>query len=308
MSNVKKQHYIPQSFLKNYFYADDYSFTLYIHDKQRNKTYQNSIANICQQKYFYDNIHNNDEQFLEKYLSRHIEPVYSEIQKNIIQQCHYPYSSKIQDEKIVIDKEQFAKLLIFQIIRTPRFKNQFEDIYHDIKPDSIRSAVENFKLDYPSYKIDNSKINESVDNVDKLFKSDFFYDQFFKKNINNNSKVYESIINKTWVFCKTNVPIPLSEDIIIPINCSDNTSGLYKVGLLSADIVLVQISEYIFIAMYNENFNNLLLLSENYLPFSYIDMEFVQTTLSQNMGFITKMMDYILDVENANLYTSLKIN
>ena len=123
-TNTKRQHYIPQFFLKN-FSINNEAKSVYIYDvaSQNVKTKTQNRKNIegfCQKKYFYgkDNIIENFLQLRENIQA----PIISNIIKNNI----------ILSEHKNIIYEVFVDFLV----RLPHIKESFEKIFGKVEPDS----------------------------------------------------------------------------------------------------------------------------------------------------------------------------
>jgi len=121
---TKKQHYIPQFFLKN-FSIDNLEKSVYIYDvaSQNEKTQiqnRRNIENFCQEKYGYgkDNI-------IEKFL-------------NLRENQQAPIISKIIKHNNILDtyKSIINEIFVDFLIRLPHIKGSFEEVFGKIEHES----------------------------------------------------------------------------------------------------------------------------------------------------------------------------
>jgi len=131
---TKKQHYIPQFFLKN-FSIDNLAKSVYIYDvaSQNEKTQiqnRKNIEKFCQKKYLYGK-DNTIENFLNLRENKQA-PIISNIIKH----------NKILDAYKSIINEVFVDFLI----RLPHIKESFEDIFGKIEHDSINQKNYNQQM------------------------------------------------------------------------------------------------------------------------------------------------------------------
>lgn len=131
---TKKQHYIPQYFLKN-FSIDNLGKSVFIYDvASQNEKTQNqnrrNIENFCQKKYFYgkDNI-------IENFLSIR-ENLQAPIISNII-----THNNILNEHKNVI-----SEVFVDFLIRLPHIKESFEEIFGKIEKDSINQINYNQQM------------------------------------------------------------------------------------------------------------------------------------------------------------------
>lgn len=253
MQKVKKQHYVPQSYLRNYFYTDTSNYMLHVINKKGGpeaKDYNSTIDNICHRRFFYDcPLNLEDEQYIEKFFSREIEPHFSRVQKNIIQMVKNSLvAPAVSGSAIKIDKILFSVLLISQLYRTPRTYNK----YLEEVPDMMEDLVKEFKINNQNSEVTDSDIEQAKIYVEELINKNWLWDTIIR--YSNSAKGREKahfLYNRNWLFFKLDIDIPLSEDIIIPVKWKNKKSGYYKVGIQEADVIYVQISKDIVLAMYH---------------------------------------------------------
>jgi hypothetical protein len=134
MSKVKKQHYVPQFYLKNFTSGQD---KIYVFDKLQKKSFASKIHDVACQQYFYDfpqetiNDYQEEskiesdkisEQIVEKYLAT-LEGQYSTKLKNFIASIYLRQSITYEN------KIAFVDFISLQYCRTATTKNYIQRSY-----------------------------------------------------------------------------------------------------------------------------------------------------------------------------------
>jgi len=112
MSKVKKQHYVPRFYLKQWSIKNKHS-QLHVYDKEKNKKYIANINNVASSNYFYDH-----PKISEKEQYEYIEKLKqdSNISKETIQATKEMISEQVV-EKELSEIESFNALIISNIIK-----------------------------------------------------------------------------------------------------------------------------------------------------------------------------------------------
>tara|TARA_B100001971_G_scaffold213155_1_gene245590 strand:+ start:181211 stop:182173 length:963 start_codon:yes stop_codon:yes gene_type:complete len=131
MSEVKKQHYVPQCYLRNFTFDKDKTY-IFCRDLVSGSVFKPNIENIAQQKYFYD-FPDQDEtnfQIIEKSFSK-IEGNYATYLKRLIGNVQSGYLlSPCKNARIITDdlKDAFSLYLSVQYFRTPTHRRAIQDM------------------------------------------------------------------------------------------------------------------------------------------------------------------------------------
>lgn len=144
MSNPKKQHYVPQAYLKNFSYISHKTPKVYVLSKSNNKIYQASVCDVGAEKDFYTIVHFEDSYVWERHYAANIEPLLSDILKSISQKCN---NILIQDRSTILtynEKTQITLSLIFQLLRGPQTRAFEKLIYDTVFPDVKAEIQEQF--------------------------------------------------------------------------------------------------------------------------------------------------------------------
>ena len=145
----KKQHFVPQCYLKN-FSLNRKSLWVYNKSKNNNNIYQQSVSNICCKDDFYSLTEICREKlFLEKdYFANDIEPLLSNKLKHIIEKGSEYIINKVSSEIFTSDeKYEFAYLLAIQWFRTPYQKKTIYNLSNDVSCKMIRLFQEGLAIE-----------------------------------------------------------------------------------------------------------------------------------------------------------------
>lgn len=278
MANTKKEHYVPQCYLR-YFCSKNERINVFDKEKMEIRTNQD-ISNVAENNHFYDLnlfqiykkvelseqakiktelaalLGSNDietalkdidsQQYIEKqFFSEHIESIYSPLLKKIINKSYNGNQWVIKNcfAFSESEKELFAFFIAIQIIRTKSFR------------ETMGSTIEQF-VETTTYK---SQINDE----DALPKQDFqvSVDKEYVKLQHNQMlldpemtlKIAETLIKHIWVIYvnKTNIPFYTSDDPVVNVP-HKNDAFLSYAGLNSEGIeILFPISPNLLLGMYH---------------------------------------------------------
>lgn len=119
MSKVKREHYVPQFYLKNFSHNEK---NLWVYDKVLNKSFPSNIHGIASKRYFYDfpeevNQALGVEQYIEEYF-RPAELEASKVINDLISALEDGSFTKISSKQ----RETLSIFLVFQFIRTKEFR------------------------------------------------------------------------------------------------------------------------------------------------------------------------------------------
>jgi len=129
---IKKQHYVPQFYLKSFSLRKTLkgkkNFSINVFDKDLEKIYMSNIKNIAQEKYFYDK---DGHQLIEKNLSQ------------IESACSKVYNSLVKDENFFLmeipqKRDYMSLLLTIQILRTKEMRLYVKDMVKEFKKEMYK--------------------------------------------------------------------------------------------------------------------------------------------------------------------------
>jgi hypothetical protein len=269
MSKVKRAHYVPKCYLRNFSNNEK----LYVYDKALDNSWGSNIDSISSEKYFYDiklkDIYSKysdvidkdltelpddlDEQEIEKYFANTIETRYGKQLNNIIAKFKLTPLKNLLYNEIITEEEKydFAVLLTFQIVRTREFREYMIDnkevftkqvfnIWADAqgKPELIDGFDFEFNRDF-----------ESVEHAIYLMDYDFI------------EKIAESIFKHIWLFTynKTDISLYTSDNPIVKKSNVNHPYRSYN-GYASKGIeLMIPISHNIALSIYESSYFNRLI-------------------------------------------------
>lgn len=157
---IKNQHYVPQSYLKNF---SDKKRKLWVFDKFNNKKFQSHISNVASETYFYDFPQDGKkeerDQYIEKFFSElesrsciFTNHIFKKIKGVLnLKNIEKVYSTEVltQDQKL-----DFAYLVAIQALRTKEFREFYTEMWQKTKPwissfleYEVLNSVENLNLE-----------------------------------------------------------------------------------------------------------------------------------------------------------------
>jgi len=138
MTKIKKQHYVPQFYLRN-FSSD--GVTIQVYDKFTGKVFRANIKDVGSEKYFYDIPNLEDElgveQFIEKYFHS-TEQSTSKTIANILDGLNNNSFIKLHPK----NRAALAEFLALQFLRTKRFRNILSEFNEKLNEELFRTYLE----------------------------------------------------------------------------------------------------------------------------------------------------------------------
>ncbi|SEG18366.1 DUF4238 domain-containing protein [Algoriphagus boritolerans] len=172
-SKVKKQHYVPRLYLKNFSINE----RIFSFDKTQNKTIATNIKDIATKNYFYDDQKLDKvtgEQTYEKALSE-MEGIFDRYLKIFIQNLNSGYSGLSNIDL----KSTISEFIVIQLFRTPSSNKSFEYL-----TEILNKEIHNWVGK-------DSKIKSLIPNIDFL--------EIFGESLQNLNARATLIFEKIWV-------------------------------------------------------------------------------------------------------------
>lgn len=200
----KKQHFIPQCYLKN-FTSNRKSLFVFNKSKPNSKVYQQAVSNICCKDNFYSlNGISNDKLVIEKdYFSKQIEPSLSDLLKQIIEKGSKYIKDKIPCEIFTPEEKYvFAYLLSIQWFRTPYQQKTIYDSSIEIGAKMMRLFQEGLSKETGNDNYKKLNIKTNIDPTLEHAKSGFMnyslLNQYAEALANNYWEFYITKLNKVY--------------------------------------------------------------------------------------------------------------
>jgi hypothetical protein len=179
MAFPKRQHYVPQFYLKYFTTNEDEK--LYVLDKEFNKIFHKNIQEICEQNYYYS-FYEQDEYnfFVEEQLGKK-ENEFSNALRKLIDSIEGFYYTKTRPLNKLThnDKKIILEFILYQIIRVPKYINEL------------------FSMVIPQFKQFN--LEDGIVQTEKQIKNDIkrytFPNLFYKI-----EKMTTILFQKNWMF------------------------------------------------------------------------------------------------------------
>lgn len=134
MSNPKKQHYVPQVYLKHFTDSDGF---IHIYDKEKDEFRRQTPANTGYSKHFYTIEKDGVKDYsIEKALALHVDTLYQ------------PVLNKIANKETLKfeDKEKLAVFVTFQYLRTPKQRKNYHRMIDDFYKQTAKIIFEMKKV------------------------------------------------------------------------------------------------------------------------------------------------------------------
>ena len=167
MSAPRKQHYVPQTYLKNFLPANHKTSQLYVLSVPRGEIYLSHIRDIAAERNFYTIDHLDNKYLWEETYAKSIEPLLSHIIKKYRQRCE---NSLIQNCATVLDpgdKFSLSLSIFFQLFRGKHTRDFEKQVYDRELPLIIKKVKESMGL----LNEDNEKKLLEFEKNEDLFKS-----------------------------------------------------------------------------------------------------------------------------------------
>lgn len=178
ITDKKRQHYVPQFYLKNFSTAKkNNNYIIYCYDRINNKIYPNNVKNIAQEEYFNET----EELSIENGLDKH-EHTSSILINELIKTQEY----QILNDFVV--KSYLSSYMLRQIIRTKNIRNQIEDYFQSMIDEEIEIPEKVKKYD-----IKNAKEEAKFGHIALTYKE--FYDKL------------SYFVMKKWILIKNQTDI-----------------------------------------------------------------------------------------------------
>lgn len=233
MSEPKKQHYVPQVYLKNFSFGNGKSPKIFVLSLDKNKVYQSSIDDVAAERDFYTLENSENKYAWEKAYAKYVEPPLETIIGILRKRCENIF---VQNGTCVLNEEEKSLLsssIIFQALRGYYARNYEKKLYDKLLPGILEETKKWFsQLD---------KRNEEVVNrfllTDKYFKEIAMEVTFREESI---LKYWSLLMQYKFIFCKIDgdEEYITSDNPAFFMNFITQKVGLFENGLISASTVL----------------------------------------------------------------------
>lgn len=193
MSNPIRQHYVPQTYLKNFSFRKKEQFKVFTLDKISKKIFEANIDDVAVEKNFYTVKKIEDNYAWEKFYAENIEPMMRSVISYTIQTSQ---NCLIQDRVNILDDELQKKLAIImmcQLLRGKHSRNYERKIFEEKAPLILDETKRRFM----------GKGNKEFDKILENYQID---EDIFKRsamdatlNIEMFCRITQELLNRCWV-------------------------------------------------------------------------------------------------------------
>mgnify|MGYP000185931283 FL=1 len=248
MTEPKRHHYVPQTYLKNFAFKKNNQYKVNVIDKTSRNIFLSNISNIAVEKEFYTVSTMPDKYMWEKYYGQAIEPIMADLFKSLRGKCE---NCLIVNKSQVInsmDKNYFSMIITIQFLRGIHSRNYEKDIF-------VKNVPELFGKDIQKYEEINSDdyydILDSYQNDESLFR-----EIVMKTNIDNLrvANIAQYLINRNWIVYKIvdNSEFVTSDNPVMIMNAESLDVTPFKNGVTShKTCVFYPISSKLLIGIYS---------------------------------------------------------
>lgn len=181
MSEPKKQHYVPQTYLRNFSFKNNDMEKIWVFSKIRNKKYVANVSDTSAERHFYSLDRFTDKYIVENFFAEEIEPILKKITDKILflSQCVL-----INDWVPIIsnkDKIDLTTCVVYQLLRSTNTRNYAYKKFQELLPDAYESVYDRF----------------GKENIDwSIIDSIFFNNKEMMKEISIEVTLNKELINK----------------------------------------------------------------------------------------------------------------
>ena len=159
MSEPIKQHYVPQTYLRNFSSSKNIPYQTFVLDKRKNNIFLANIKNIASERHFYTLKNHQDKFRWENYYAEKIEPLTKDVVSQILSQSN---SILLNDKATVLTPELKARLsfaIYFQLLRGKHTRDIGERTsYYVEQIDRLGDMIKDTTLSYSENKRIHSQI------------------------------------------------------------------------------------------------------------------------------------------------------
>lgn len=246
MSEPKKQHYVPQLYLRN-FSSEKYSEKIYVKSKSTSKLFLANISDTAVQRNFYTINRYEDKYVWERIFATKIEPMMSKIIKSVRTKSE---NALIQNHACILSVEEKSILvssILFQFLRSTNTRKYAQKIYNANLPFAKKKVKEKFGTLNAEQKSILQKYETSEDFFKEIAIATIFNEKSFLKYFDILMKksllIYRIIGDELFI---------TSDNPVILLNSLTLEATPFKNGLENeSTVVLYPISPKIIVAAYH---------------------------------------------------------
>ncbi len=225
-NKTKKNHFLPQSYLRFFSNNTDY---ITVYDKDTNQFFKSNISNIGMKNKLYvienKNIKINWEEFYTKAIDNDI----AEMIRNVVSTTNKYYIEKPLSINNI--KEQLALAMVIQSLRIPQRIYSQKNTYFDILNCLFDSVAKQNIFD-----------DKFLEELKTKFSSEMYYKDIFFEVANNEyriDKFAQVLLRKTWIIFvnRTDVDFLIGDNPVLIYDFVNKSTGIHN-GFSNAETII----------------------------------------------------------------------
>lgn len=247
MSEPRRHHYVPQTYLKNFCIPGEKSGKIYVYDKVNHKIYKSDIGDIAVERDFYKVTDREDIYYWEHFYSKEFESKYPKIISNLNAACTLSINNATILNASLI--EEISYMMCAQLLRTKKARtNQFR----------IGKKVASEKLDQLRISLLDYMNPEQKAWLDNFELTDDLIKELELPIINDKERLAKFIrylTDRCWVIYYNNIsskiPYKTSDHPVCYFNVVSKSTSFEDNGLaVQSTVIFFPINNRILIALY----------------------------------------------------------
>lgn len=250
MSEPIKQHYVPQTYLRNFSSSKNIPYQTFVLDKRKNNIFLANIKNIASERHFYTLKNHQDKFRWENYYAEKIEPLTKDVVSQILSQSN---SILLNDKATVLTPELKARLsfaIYFQLLRGKHTR----DIGERIVNFALSVIIENAREVMPTLDFEGENFLKTVIHLKENFKS---VEMEVIVDIESSVNFAHSLLQRSFVIFKIigDLEFVTSDHPVMFMNSSSLSATPFRNGLVhDTTVVFYPLSSKIVMAAYHPSF------------------------------------------------------
>ena len=250
MSEPKKQHYVPQTYLKN-FATGKKNKSLFVLSASPQKIYSSQVENSAAERDFYTVERLENKYFWENTYAQYVEPSFGSLLKQIRQNCE---NALVQNNATVISEEQKALLsinIIIQMLRGKQTRKYERKLYDKLLPSVFLDAKSHFPT------LEKSVVKRAFE---KFSTDDNYFKEISMQTVFNNERIIKFsnfLTQYSFVFyrVKGDIPFVTSDNPVMFVNSITGNAVPFANGLIkNSTIVYFPISPRLLLGAFHPEF------------------------------------------------------
>lgn len=249
MSEPRKQHYVPQVYLRSFAYGKDKNPKIYVLSKSKQKIYPANVSDSAAERDFYTIDSIEDKYVWERHYATCIEPILGELISKLRQRCE---TVLIQNHAVIMSRDEkfkFALSMVFQFLRGKQTREYEQNLYDRLLP----GVTDQTRTRFGPLSPEQEQLLQSFADEKRYFKEIAMQAIFRKESI---EKMVGLIMQRTFVVYKINggQELVTSDNPVVFIDLNTLDATPFKNGMANTTtLIYYPISPNLLLAAYHPN-------------------------------------------------------